>query len=139
MGRPVDVRALALAATLLQTAACGDGDATPDAAPPEADAASGIPGEIPPYEQRDGDAEAGWQALIENGCVGCGVPLEAYQTVFGPAPVDARLPERGGLNATMPYNYTAFTATSGVDVVAPNCLQCHAERLNGELVIGLGN
>ena len=33
----------------------------------------------------------------------------------------------------------AFTTTTGVDVVSANCLTCHAGRINGELVIGLGN
>ncbi len=90
-------------------------------------------------EQRTGDPARGWRALIEEGYVGCGVPLAAYRKVFDPAPESARLPERTGHNADLPYNMTAFRTASGVDVVTPNCLQCHAERLNGELVIGLGS
>ena len=31
----------------------------------------------------------------------------------------------------MPYNMTAFDTASGVEVVSPNCLQCHAETLQG--------
>lgn len=98
----------------------------------------GAVGPVPAYPQRDGNAEAGWRALIENGYVGCGIPKSAYDQVFAPAPSSLRL-DRGGLNATLPYNYNAFTTTGGVDVVAPNCLQCHAESLNGQLVIGLGS
>ena len=119
-----------VAASLL--AACGAGDAAPP------DAAVAPLGPIPPYPQRDGDPEAGWRALIEEGYVGCGVPLAAYREVFGPAPASLRL-DRAGPSADLAYNYTAFTAASGVDVVTPNCLQCHAETLNGALVIGLGS
>src|SRR4051812_41937323 len=39
----------------------------------------------------------------------------------------------------MPYYMTVFTTTSGVEVVSPNCLTCHAGRVNGKLVVGLGN
>ncbi len=94
-------------------------------------------GPIPPAAQRPGDADAGWRALIENGYVGCGVPRSAYDQVFAPAPAWARL-DRGGANAALPYNFNAFRTSSGVDVVSPNCLQCHAETLRGQLVIGLG-
>lgn len=131
MGEPV--RLVALAVGIMLAAACGSSADAPDAS------VGGL-GEVPEYDQRTGDAAAGWQALIENGYVGCGVPLEAYSQVQGPAPVSMRLPDRaGGPNETMPYNLTVFTTARGVDVVAPNCLQCHAESLRGELVIGLGS
>src|SRR5688500_7513759 len=90
-------------------------------------------GPIPEYEQRAGDATAGYRALIENGYVGCGIPRSAYDQVFGPAPTWAQL-ERGGLNQGVPFNFTSFRTTSGVDVIAPNCLQCHAETLRGQVV-----
>ena len=125
MGAPR--RALAF---ILLIAACGGDGTTP---PLESE-----PGPIPAYPQRTGDADAGWRALIENGYVGCGIPKSAYDQVIGPAPAWARL-DRGGANATLPYNFTAFRTTSGVEVVAPNCLQCHAETLNGQLIIGLGS
>src|SRR5205814_9690547 len=101
--------------------------------------ASSPVGEVPAYPQRTGDAAAGWRALIEGGYVGCGVPMSAYKRVSQPAPPSERLPDRGGINAELPYNLTAFTTATGVEVVTPNCLQCHAEHINGELVIGLGN
>lgn len=112
----------------LGLAACGGGDTVP----------ASEPGPIPAYPQRDGDAAAGWRALIEEGYVGCGIPRSAYDQVFAPAPEWARL-ERAGAGATLPYTYNGFRTASGVDVVAPNCLQCHAETLRGELVIGLGS
>ena len=96
-------------------------------------------GPVAPEPQRDGDPEAGYAALVNAGYVGCGVPYSAYSQVFAPAPAELRLPGREGVNAEMPYNMTAFDTASGVRVVSPNCLQCHAETLRGELVIGLGN
>jgi mono/diheme cytochrome c family protein len=124
--------ARASAALFVFLSACG-GNTDP---PPDA-AVSPI-GPVPEYEQREGDADAGWQALINNGYVGCGVPMSAYAKVASPAPLELRL-DRAGANATLPYNLTAFTTKNGVEVVSPNCLQCHAETLNGQLVIGLGN
>ena len=38
----------------------------------------------------------------------------------------------------MPYDWTVHTSKNGVDIASPNCLECHAGRWNGELVIGLG-
>ena len=97
-------------------------------------------GPVEPDPQRDGDAEAGYTALVNEGYVGCGVPYSAYEQVAGGAVPDALLlPGRNDANADLPYLMTRFTASDGVDVVSPNCLQCHAELLNGELVIGLGN
>ncbi len=132
MGEPTTAAASLAAMLTLSLVACGGSAAAPDAA-------VGAVGEIPEYPQRTGDADTGWRALIEEGYVGCGVPRTAYDQAFGAAPVDQRLPDRGGDNALLPYNFTAFTTPSGVDVVSPNCLQCHAERLNGTLVIGLGS
>lgn len=110
----------------------GDADAgAPDAAWPE--------GYVPPSEQRPGDPAAGYTALVNEGYVRCGVPWSIYSTVFGPPSADQIIDGRVGRNQQLPYNFTAFTTAEGVEAVAPNCLQCHAEYLNGELVIGLGN
>ena len=46
---------------------------------------------------------------------------------------------RSGDNAGINHEYTAVDAFNGVRVVSANCFQCHAQKLNGELVIGLGN
>src|SRR5687768_18572194 len=48
------------------------------------------------------------------------------------------LPGREGPNANVPYNWTVHRSDNGVDIASPNCLECHAGRWNGELVIGLG-
>ncbi|MBL9099959.1 MAG: hypothetical protein JNL82_03320 [Myxococcales bacterium] len=94
---------------------------------------------IPADDQRSGDPEAGYHALVNNGYVTCGIPWTAYSQVFGEAPEADRLPGRDGKNAALPYHQTAFTSAGGVELVSANCLQCHAGRINGELVIGLGD
>jgi len=125
-------RTVKLAYACLTLLACG-GTGEPDSP-------TSPVGEIPEFEQRTGDAANGWRALIEEGYVGCGVPLTAYRRVSSdPAPPELRLADRTGVNADLPYNLTAFRTPSGVDVVTPNCLQCHAQMLDGKLVIGLGS
>src|SRR5262245_2565487 len=83
---------------------------------------------VPASPQRPGDPEAGYRALVNNGYVSCGLPYSLYARFLGDAPASERLPGRDGHNATMPYWQTAFTASSGVEVVAANCLTCHAGR-----------
>lgn len=95
--------------------------------------------EIPPYEQRPGDPETGYTALVSAGYVGCGVPYSAYTQAFPAAPENRRLPGRTGLNETLSYDFNAFTLPSGVDVVSSNCLTCHATIFEGEVVVGLGD
>ena len=88
--------------------------------------------------QQSGDAAAGYTALVNNGYIGCGIPYSLYEQYFGAAPASSIIPGRTGHNATLPYNYTAFVAESGVELVTENCLTCHASAINGQLVVGLG-
>lgn len=93
---------------------------------------------IPPSEQRmDGDPQAGYDYLVYGNYVGLGVPYDAYQLAFGGQVKN--LLNRTGDNANVDYAFTATNAPNGVKITAPNCLQCHAQTLNGELVVGLGN
>jgi hypothetical protein len=132
------VLALALAA-----AACSEDEPAAPPAGSTPDAGSDV--EAPPpgiavaaEEQRAGDPAAGYTALVNEGYVGCGVPWSAYSQVFGAAPPELKLPGRLGKNADLPYQYTAFTTASGVEVVSLNCLVCHASFIKDELVVGLG-
>jgi cytochrome c5 len=93
---------------------------------------------VPASEQRAGDPEAGYHALVNYGYVGCGMPKSLYDTFLGGSAPEDEIPGREGLNVGLPYMFNAFTTASGVDVVWGNCLTCHAGRINGELVIGLG-
>jgi hypothetical protein len=124
--------ALPLAAGILALvlSACGE-------QPPEVVIAE--PGEIPPAEQRPGDPAAGRQALLNRAVVTCGLPYSAYKASTGAPAPEYDLPGREGRNAELPYQLTAHTADSGVELITSNCLGCHAAPLNGELVIGLGN
>lgn len=114
-----------------------------DSGPAEADAGEPLPSasliQISAEPQRSGDPGRGYETLVNGGYVGCGVPHSAYAVAVGPAPEWARLPGRNAMNVDMPYNQTAFTTSSSVTVVSPNCLFCHAARLNGEVIIGLGD
>jgi cytochrome c5 len=105
-----------------------------------ADAAEPAPIVVGADPQRAGDAKKGYDALVNQGYVGCGIPYTAYSMAFGTAaPASLQLPGRNALNAPMSYDVTRFTTPDGVDVVGPNCLACHAASLGGQIVIGLGN
>lgn len=106
---------------------------------PKAVVTKAEPGPIPATAQRQGDPEAGRDALLNRAVVTCGLPYQAYVASTGaPAPA-YELEGRSGRNASLPYNLTALTSGSGIELVTSNCLGCHAAPLNGELVVGLGN
>lgn len=114
-----------------------------DAASPDAtvveDAALPPPDIIPEYAQRDGDPNEGYRVLVNEGYVGCGIPWSAYHQVIADAPPELRLPGRTGHNETLTYDMNAFETPSGVEVVASNCLTCHASVLGGHVIVGLGD
>lgn len=91
---------------------------------------------VPEETQRTGDPVKGKDYLLNGGYITCGIPKGVYDTVFGPS--GEIIPGRTGDNATLPINFSAATSTEGVRVVSANCMQCHAGRVNGQLVIGLG-
>jgi mono/diheme cytochrome c family protein len=95
-------------------------------------------GVVPAAEQRPGDPEAGYRALVNAPYVSCGIPYNAYRRVapdVGPSP----LAGREGRNADLPYAATAHVNAEGIEIVSSNCLTCHAAEINGELIVGLGN
>lgn len=94
--------------------------------------------EVPAEPQRSGDPAKGYDYLVNGGYITCGIPRSAYDMVAGPAGPASSIPGRTGANATLPYNFSAATSSEGVAVVSANCLQCHAGRINGQLVVGLG-
>jgi mono/diheme cytochrome c family protein len=100
---------------------------------------AGIP--LPPEPQVPGDAEAGYRALLENGYVSCGMPYSMFELgrgLLGSYADGEPLPGRTGKNAEVPYNWTVHARPDGVELASPNCLECHAGRWNGELLVGLG-
>jgi len=87
--------------------------------------------------QREGDPEVGYAVLMEGAYVGCGVPEAVYE-LAGFAGVQLSGPPAPGSDSDLPYYLSRFTTADGVDVIAPNCLTCHAEVVEGEVIIGLG-
>ena len=92
---------------------------------------------LPAYEQRTGDPQMGYDYLINGDYVSSGIPYNVFITAYGED--DANELNRTGDNAVINYGYTAVDAPNGVRVVAPQCLQCHAGKINGEFMVGLGN
>ncbi len=92
--------------------------------------------DIPPTPQREGNPEAGYHYLLYGDVVRSGIPLALFQQLMGKSSDDLG---RTGDSQRLPYMFNAVEAPNGVKVAAPTCLTCHAEQINGQLVIGLGN
>jgi cytochrome c5 len=90
--------------------------------------------EIPSEPQRAGDPAKGYDYLLNGGYVTCGLPRSIAP---GGSAAD-RIPGRTGDNVGLPYYWSAATSMEGVRVVSANCLMCHAGRINGQIVVGLG-
>jgi len=95
-------------------------------------------GPVPAYEQRKGDAARGFEALLGEPYVSCGLPRRVWDALGG-ADSGPALPGRIGPGAQLPYFNNLVTGPNGVEQVAGNCLSCHAQSLFGEVVVGLGN
>ena len=126
-------RFLVALASVLALTGCTRGD----------DASSPFPsapiGPVPEYEQLPGDPAAGFDTLVNEGYVSCGVPHSVYAEVNPEVPESAKLAGRSARNADLPYFATSFTDDeSGIDLVSTNCLACHAGYFDGELIVGLG-
>jgi mono/diheme cytochrome c family protein len=93
---------------------------------------------IEPYEQGEGDPEAGMQYLQYGGYVGNGIPYEMFSKLIKSKDVENVL-GREGENADLSYAYNVFEPRPGLKVVSGNCFTCHASRFNGEVVLGMGN
>src|SRR5215212_3103972 len=107
-------------------AACG-GDSARRAPPPPPERtgpSADEPAPIALERQRAGDAQRGWEALVTEGYVGCGVPRTLWDRVGGSASASRRLDRSVG--AELPYFLNAATMPNGVEVVTANCLGCHA-------------
>lgn len=92
---------------------------------------------IPNEPQRSGDPAAGRDYLINGDYISSGVPYNLFTTTIGTDPENVL--NRTGDNANISPEFTAVDHANGTRVVAPNCLQCHGQKLLGEYVVGLGN
>ena len=92
---------------------------------------------IPPTKQRTGDPKEGYEYLVKGDYVKRGIPYNIFLFGAGLSMKDDL--QRGGINKNISYEYTAIKAKNGEILVAPNCLQCHAQVFDDRLIIGLGN
>jgi hypothetical protein len=92
---------------------------------------------IPASKQRTGDAKAGFIYLTTGDYLRSGIPLSFFTMGFGKNTINYL--NRDGNNKDIPYDYTVVNAPNGEPVVAPNCMQCHAQVFDGKLIMGLGN
>ena len=92
---------------------------------------------IPPTPQVVGEADPGYQYLITGDYLKSGFPISLFKK-SGLREKENYL-KRTGVNEGIPYDFTAINAPNGELVVAPNCLQCHAQRMGDSLIVGLGN
>jgi mono/diheme cytochrome c family protein len=103
----------------------------------------GVP--VPHGDQKAGDPDAGYDYLTSGGYFGCGIPARFFGLVSPFATLQGisaePLPGRTAMvnNQPLPYTWNLAKNSDGLDVVYMNCLQCHAGKFNGKLVIGLGN
>ncbi len=92
---------------------------------------------IEPSKQRTGDAVKGFDYLITGDYLKSGIPYSLF--FMGLTKDTINFLQRSGNNKNIPYAFTAVKAPNGELVVAPNCLQCHAQVFDGKLIVGLGN
>ncbi|RYY52687.1 MAG: hypothetical protein EOO05_21715, partial [Chitinophagaceae bacterium] len=90
---------------------------------------------IPASPQRTGDPQKGYDYIMSAAYMQSGLPFYLYQAGFGKK-------NTGYLkdhDQRLGYDFNLTTAHNGNAIVAPTCFQCHAEKLNDKLIIGLGN
>lgn len=92
---------------------------------------------IPPSEQRSGDASEGFKYLTTGDYIKGGIPYNLF--LMGAGKKTKKYLQREGLNANVSHEYTVVQAANGENLVAPNCMQCHAQVFDSTLVMGLGN
>ena len=132
MTRELHVALMALlTGAVMLLSACGQEEPSPPTISPV--------GPVPAEEQRSGNPEKGYQMLVNEPYVTCGVPYSAYQQITEAPDPRYLLPGREGRNAELPYWLTARTTEAGIELVTSNCLSCHAGFFNHELIVGLGN
>ena len=87
--------------------------------------------------QRSGNALKGYDYLVNGDYVSSGIPYDIF-SVFGPKD-SSNLLNREGDSAFIPPQFNLIENESGVKILAPNCLTCHSDYINGEFIPGLGN
>ncbi len=88
-------------------------------------------------KQRTGNAAIGYTYLTTGDYVKGGIPYDFFSLALSKSKTNYL--KRDGLNATVSHEYTVVKAANGENIVAPNCMQCHAQVFEGNLYVGLGN
>jgi mono/diheme cytochrome c family protein len=87
-------------------------------------------------QRENGDPQKGFTYLVTGNYISSGIPLDVFKSFFQPSADDLG---RDGDNKGIPYNFNVIKNAAGFKMVATTCLTCHADRLNGQIVVGLGN
>jgi len=95
------------------------------------------PVKIPENKQRTGDAGKGYEYLVTGDYLKSGLPYNFF--ILGIGRDKKNYLKRDSLNKDISHEYTAIKAPNGELVVAPNCLQCHAQVFDDQLYVGMGN
>ena len=104
---------------------------------PDPDPTGANPIAMPDNPQNIGDATKGYEYLVTGDYMSSGIPYDIFLLGFGEN--KENILNRTGDNAVIPHDFNTVMAPNNVKVVAPNCLQCHAGKINGNYIIGLGN
>ena len=88
-------------------------------------------------QRTGGDAAKGFEYLVTGDYIRSGLPYGVFMSGFGAD--NNNYLGRTGINAKIAHPFTAVKAPNNEVVVAPNCLQCHAQVFDGTLIVGLGN
>lgn len=96
-------------------------------------------GPVPATIQRPGNPAAGYDALVNQPYISCGMPYSAFIKATGPPSPRQLLSSRDSRNRGLPYMLTIRDTDDGVRLVTSNCLSCHAGYFEDKLIIGLGN
>jgi hypothetical protein len=92
---------------------------------------------IPPSAQRlGGDVKSGYDYLTTGDYVKGGIPYSFW--LLGMGKVKTNYLKRTGRNEKLAHDYTAIES-KGEILVAPNCMQCHAQVFEDSLIMGMGN
>src|SRR5688572_33276462 len=92
---------------------------------------------IPPSPQRlGGDAQQGYEYLTTGEHVKGGIRYNFW--LMGRGKVKTNYLNRTGRNEKLAHDYTAIES-NGEILVAPNCMQCHAQVFEDSLIMGMGN
>lgn len=91
---------------------------------------------LPASAQRTGNADKGFDYLVNGSYVDSGIPLDLWLSLRGVN--TANILNRTGDNAKVDYAFTVVTTAKNTRAVGPNCLNCHAASINNQFVMGLG-